>query len=248
MVSFVHPLALDESRIIRLINPPPSIFHHCQRSSMSGDDIDDTTSGNEMGILPTEHKVSVWILEIVERTQLLPDRCKDGPKNCQIPPSRAPGASALRAKRHSPAESKALILANSNHETMRPNAWNGFLRFKPWTCNVTVQNAKVLVFRDSSRPKIRNSSHLQSFQSRCIVPLETTSGCSPRVTDLSKASKTSVRNFWSSHSEFGERFEFGFLKAIRNPRDAETSAMSGYEMTWFLGFPAGQKGVQNLEV
>ena len=39
MVSFVHALALDESRIIRLINPPPNIFHHCQRSSMSGDDL-----------------------------------------------------------------------------------------------------------------------------------------------------------------------------------------------------------------
>lgn len=85
MVSCVHSLALDESRIIRLINPPPSIFHHCQRSSMSGDDIDDTTSGNEIGILLTEHKVSVWILEIVERTQLMRNRCKDGPKNCQIP-------------------------------------------------------------------------------------------------------------------------------------------------------------------
>lgn len=161
MVSFVHALALDESRIIRLINPPPNIFHHCQRSSMSGDDVDDTTSGNEIGTLLTEHKTSVWILEIVERTQLLPDRCKDGPKNCQIP-SRAPGASALRAKRHSPAESKALILVNWNRETMRPNAWNGFLRFKLWTCNMTVQNAKPLRSRVSrlfqaKNPKLQSS-------------------------------------------------------------------------------------------
>lgn len=165
MVSFVHSLALDESRIIGLINTPPNILHHWQRSSMSGDDIDDTTSGNEIGILLTEHKVSVWILEIVERAQLLPNRCKDGLKNCQIPtnisstvvdlpPSHAPGASALRAKRHSPAESKALILANSNRETMRPNAWNSYVS----SCEHDCAKCSGLVFRDSSRPKIRNSS------------------------------------------------------------------------------------------
>ena len=112
-----------------------------------------------------------WILEIVERTQLMPKlqrRTKELSNSNEyfikvdLPPSRAPGASALRAKRHSPAESKALILANWNRETMRPNAWTGFLRFKLWTCNMTVQNAKPLRSRVSrlfqaKNPKLQSS-------------------------------------------------------------------------------------------
>ncbi len=176
--------------------------------------------------------------------QTMPNRCKDGPKNqiptkitstvVDLPPSHAPGASALRAKRHSPAESKALILANSNRETMRPNPSNGFLRFKMWTCKA--QRSRAWRLFQAQTPK------LQSFQSRCIVPLETTSGCSLRATDLSRVSKTWVKNFWSS--ECGERFEFGsLLKAIQNSRDVETLAVS-YDV---IGIRAGQ-GVQNLEV